>query len=262
VEALKVKAGEWAEQAGAFPCQEVASGPITENVEIGDAVDLDKFPVPLWHELDGGPYIGTGVGVITRDPDTGWVNMGTYRVQRHDRNRVGFYISPGKHSRIHRDTYFARGEPCPVVMVFGADPLNYILAASEIPQGINELNYMGAVRGKPVPVIKGRVTGLPIPANAEIVVEGIANPTDVMLEGPFGEWTGTYASKGREEPFIKVETLYYRNNPILLGSPPSKGLASDQGFWRSIWRVRARLNSVSCIRIRSAFSIHRSGSGK
>lgn len=244
VEALKVKAGDWAQQADAYPCQEVASGPVTENVEIGDAVDLEKFPVPLWHELDGGPYIGTGVGVITRDPDTGWVNMGTYRVQRHDRHRVGFYISPGKHSRIHRDTYFARGEPCPVAMVFGADPLNYILAASEIPHGINELNYMGAVRGKPVPVIKGRVTGLPIPANAEIVIEGIANPTDVMLEGPFGEWTGTYASKGREEPFIKVETLYYRNNPILLGSPPSKGLASDQGFWRSIWRSALLYNEI------------------
>jgi 4-hydroxy-3-polyprenylbenzoate decarboxylase len=165
-------------------------------------------------------------------------------VQRHDRNRVGFYISPGKHSRMHRDTYFSRGEPCPVVMVFGADPLNYILAASEIPHGINELNYMGAVRGKPVPVIKGRVTGLPIPANAEIVIEGIANPTDLMFEGPFGEWTGTYASKGREEPFIKVETLYYRNNPILLGSPPSKGLASDQGFWRSIWRSALMYNEI------------------
>jgi len=236
VEALKTKASTWAEEAKNFPCEFVSSGPIMENIEEGDAVDLEKFPVPLWHELDGGRYIGTGVGVITRDPDTGWVNMGTYRVQLHDRNHVGFYISPGKHSRIHRDTYFARGESCPVVMVFGADPLTYILAASEIPHGISELDYMGAIRQKPVCVIKGRVTGLPIPAFAEIAIEGIANPKDLRFEGPFGEWTGTYASKGREEPFIKVEALYYRNNPILLGSPPSKGLASDQGFWRSIWR--------------------------
>ncbi len=244
VEQLKVKAGTWAEQAGNFPCQVVSAGPITENVEKGDDVDLEKFPVPLWHELDGGRYIGTGVGVITRDPDTGWVNMGTYRVQLHDRHHVGFYISPGKHSRIHRDTYFARNEPCPVVMVFGSDPLTYILSASEIPQGIGELDYMGAIRGKSVPVIEGRVTKLPIPVNAEIAVEGIAYPGKLKQEGPFGEWTGTYASKGREEPFIKVETLYYRNNPILLGSPPSKGLASDQGFWRSIWRSALVYNEI------------------
>lgn len=244
VEILKTKAGQWAEEAADFPCKVVSSGPITENVEKGNDVDLGKFPVPLWHELDGGKYIGTGVGVITRDPDTGWVNMGTYRVQLHDRRHVGFYISPGKHSRIHRDTYFARGESCPVVMVFGSDPLTYILSASEIPTGIGELDYMGAIRGKSLPVIKGRVTGLPIPANAEIAVEGIANPKDLKMEGPFGEWTGTYASKGRKEPFIKVETLYYRNNPILLGSPPSKGLASDQGFWRSVWRSALVYNEI------------------
>lgn len=244
VEGLKVKAGEWAEQAGNFPYQVVSSGPITENVEKGKDIDLGKFPVPLWHELDGGKYIGTGVGVITRDPDTGWVNMGTYRVQLHDGKHVGFYISPGKHSRIHRDTYFSRDEACPVVMVFGSDPLTYILSASEIPNGICELDYMGAIRGKSVPVIKGRITGLPIPANAEIAVEGIANPKDLKQEGPFGEWTGTYASKGRKEPFIKVQTLYYRHNPILLGSPPSKGLASDQGFWRSIWRSALVYNEI------------------
>ncbi len=244
VEILRTKAGEWADKAKDFPCQIVSSGPITENIEKGEEVDLEKFPVPLWHELDGGRYIGTGVGVITKDPDTGWINMGTYRVQLHDGKHVGFYISPGKHSRIHRDKYFARGESCPVVMVFGSDPLTYILSASEIPNEICELDYMGAIRGKSLPVIKGRVTGLPIPANAEIAVEGIANPKDLKFEGPFGEWTGTYASKGREEPFIKVETLYYRNNPILLGSPPSKGLASDQGFWRSVWRSALVYNEI------------------
>jgi 4-hydroxy-3-polyprenylbenzoate decarboxylase len=244
VETLKAKAGEWALAAKDFPHQVVESGPILENVEEGAKVDLNKFPVPLWHEHDGGKYIGTGVGVITRDPDTGIVNMGTYRVMQHDDQHVGFFISPGKHSRIHRDKYFQRGEPCPVVMVVGFDPLNYMLSASEIPNGIYELDYMGAARGEPVKVIKGKITGLPFPANAEIVLEGIAYPKDLKFEGPFGEWTGTYASKGREEPFVKVEALYYRNNPILLGSPPSKGLASDQGFWRAIWRSALVYNEI------------------
>jgi 4-hydroxy-3-polyprenylbenzoate decarboxylase len=154
VEALRKKAGEWETTAKEFPYKVVDSGAILENVEEGDQVDLEKFPVPLWHEEDGGRYIGTGVGVITRDPDTGVPNMGTYRVQLHDRRNVGFYISPGKHSRIHRDKYFAKGEPCPVAMVFGPDPLTYILSASEVPRGIYELDYMGAVRGESVPVME------------------------------------------------------------------------------------------------------------
>lgn len=244
VEALKTKAREWEGKAKDFPVKVVDSGPILENLEEGEAVDLEKIPVPLWHELDGGRYIGTGSAVVTRDPDTGIVNMGTYRGQLHDRRTVGFYISPGKHSRIHRDKYFARGEPCPVVMVFGPDPLTYMLSASEIPMGIYELDYLGAIRGEPVEVIKGKVTGLPIPANAEIAVEGIAYPNDLKHEGPFGEWTGTYASKGRDEPFFKVEALYYRNDPILLGSPPSKGLYADQGLWRAVWRSALLHNEI------------------
>ena len=236
VEILKGKAGEWAEKAKLFPAKVVSNGPILENIEEGDRVDLSKFPVPKWHEEDGGEYIGTGVGIVTRDPDTGQVNIGTYRVQRHDSKTVGFYISPGKHGRMHRDKHFERGLPCPVAMIFGWDPLSFALSASEIPHGIFELDYLGAALGEPVPVIKGKVTGLPFPANAEIVVEGFADPKEVMLEGPFGEWTGYYASSARKEPFLKIAALYYRDNPVLLGCPPSKGLYADQGFFRSVWR--------------------------
>ena len=78
-------------------------GPVLENIQLGDDVNLDIFPSPRWHELDGGPYIGTGSYDITRDADTGDVNLGTYRVMSMDKNTVGFYISPGKHGRIHRD---------------------------------------------------------------------------------------------------------------------------------------------------------------
>lgn len=244
VETLRVKADGWAKRAGEFPFKVVDSGPILENIEAADEVNLEKFPVPLWHELDGGRYIGTGVGVITRDPDSGILNMGTYRSQLHDRHNVGFYITRGKHGRLHRDKYFERGEPCPVVMIFGFDPLSYILSASEIPYDVFELNYMGAVRGEAVAVIEGKTTGLPIPANAEIAIEGFAHRDALKMEGPFGEWPGTYGSKQSMEPFVKVSTLYYRNNPVLMGSPPSKGLASDQGFWRAIWRSALVYNEI------------------
>jgi len=249
VEALKVKAGEWSEKAKDFPAEEVTSGPILENVEEGDKIDLEKFPVPLWHELDGGKYIGTGVGIVTMDPDSGNLNIGTYRAQLHDSKTVGYYISPGKHGRMHRDKYFARGEPCPVVMIFGLDPLSFALSASEIPAGIFEPDYLGAIKGKPISVIKGKVTGLPIPANAEIAIEGFADPRERKVEGPFGEWTGYYASSAREEPYIKAAALYYRNDPILLGSPPAKGSYSEFGFFRSVWRSALIYNEIEKVGI-------------
>ena len=84
------------------------SGPITENVDSGDKVDLLKFPTPRWHEHDGGRYIGTGCMVIMEDPDGHWTNVGTYRVCVHDRNTLGIWISPGKHGRLIREKYWAR----------------------------------------------------------------------------------------------------------------------------------------------------------
>ncbi|HME42146.1 MAG TPA: UbiD family decarboxylase [Syntrophorhabdales bacterium] len=213
----------------------VESGPIMENVLEGDAVDVLKFPTPKWHEEDGGRYIGTGSYNITRDPDEGWINVGTYRVQVQDKNHVGFYISPGKHGRMHRDKYFARKEPCPVVVVVGGDPLLYLAGASELPFGLCELDWAGAVRGAPFEVIKGKYTGLPIPARAEIVLEGFAHYDDVQEEGPFGEWTGYYASASRKEPRIEIKAIYHRNDPIILGSPPNRP-PDELAFYRSFMR--------------------------
>ena len=169
----------------------------------------------MWHELDGGRYIGTALGVITRDPDTGDCNMGAYRGQLFDGRSVGSYMTVGKQGRLHRDKYFERGEPCPQVIVIGIDPLSFALSATEVPRSVFELDYLGAIRNKPVPVIKGKVTGLPIPAEAEIAIEGFANPRDTKIEGRFGEWPGTYGSKPSPQPFVKAEALYYRTDPIL-----------------------------------------------
>ena len=205
-----------------IPYQFVEEGPILENVKMGNEVDVLSFPTPLWHELDGGRYIGTGSCVITQDPDEGWVNIGTYRVMIHDEKSVGSYISPGKHGRVHRDTYMARNQPMPVAIVVGGDPLLYLMACNEVPYGISEYEFAGALRGKPYPVIRGRVTGLPIPAHAEIVLEGFIDPNKRRREGPFGEWTGYYGSSVRDEPVLDVKAIYYRNNPIILGSPPNR----------------------------------------
>ena len=236
VEWLKGRSIMWLEKCIRYEPSYVSDGPILENIESGADVDLTKFPVPKWHPDDAGPYIGTGCAVITKDPDNNWINLGTYRSQLFSKNEVGLYISPGKHGKIMEEKYFRSGKKMPVVLVYGMDPLTFLVSSTEIPYGVSELNYIGAIRGRSVPVVKGRATNLPIPAYSEIAVEGFIEPDKMREEGPFGEWTGYYASGQRLEPYIEVVNSYYRDEPILLGFPPSKGSYSSYGYFRSVYR--------------------------
>ena len=199
------------------PPVEVETGPVRENVVVGDDIDILKFPVPKLHEMDGGRYIGTGVTTITKDPDEGWVNVGTYRVMVHDSKTLSFYASPGQHVSIIREKYWAKGENCPVVMCFGQEPLLFGLSTMPLPWGMSELDAAGYFKGKPTEVIKGSITGLPIPATAEIAIEGLSPPpsVDSRQEGPFGEWTGYYASGTALAPIVQIKAIYYRHNPII-----------------------------------------------
>jgi 4-hydroxy-3-polyprenylbenzoate decarboxylase len=216
-----------------IPPRYVQDGPILENVKAGDEIDLRKFPAPIWHERDGGRYIGTASVTITTDPKREWINLGTYRNVIHERDMVGFYASPGKHGRLHREMFWREGKPCPVVVTFGQDPLLFHAASSfDVPSGASELDLAGAIKGEPIEVIRGEATGLPIPAYAEIAIEGECLTDELVQEGPFGEFTGYYASGARLEPIIRVKRLYYRNDPIITGCPPARPPA-ESTFARS-----------------------------
>ncbi len=232
LEVVRPKINEWNGNLGKFGIHYVKEGPILENVLSGDKIDLFKFPVPRWHELDGGRYIGTGDAVITQDPDNAQINLGTYRIMVHDKKTTALYISPGKHGRVHYEKYHARGQKAPVCISVGHHPLVFRTACLELPHGA-EYNYIGAVTGQPVDVIKEEITGLPIPANADIVIAGFCPPNKTKIEGPFGEWTGYYASKDRPAPIFEVERIYHRNDPIIVGSPPGRA-PSDSSFMRGI----------------------------
>ena len=236
VENLRGRPSTWEREAENFKPETVEKGPIMENIRSEGEVNMGIFPIPLWHKDDGGKFIGTGVAVITADPDDGSINVGSYRSQFYGSNTVGLNIERGKHGNTHREKYFSRGMPMPVVLVFGPDPLLYILAGSEIPTGVSELDYYGAVKGERMKVIKGKVTGLPIPASCEIAVEGYVYQDRKKLEGPHGEWTGYYASDPAEKAFVDVKTLYYRNDAILMGAAMSRGSYNDHAMWRSIWK--------------------------
>jgi 4-hydroxy-3-polyprenylbenzoate decarboxylase len=158
--------------AATIPPKEVGHAPVTENIMTGSQVDLLKFPVLRSHETDGGRYIGTGDVIINADPDSGYVNMGTYRMQVHGPDLLGIWMSPGQQGRQICMKYWEQGRACPVVATFGQDPLCFLASMTKFPWQKSELEVIGGLRGKPLEVIKGSVTGLPIPAYAEIAVEG------------------------------------------------------------------------------------------
>ena len=213
-----------------IPPEYVDESPLYENVFTGKDIDVLKLPVPKWHDEgrrplhrhrprghDPGP--GRGLGEHGHLPHHG----------PREADRLAVYISPGKHGRIHRQKAFDRNKPLKVAISFGQDPLLFLLSSRQIPWGEQELDYAGGIKGAPVDVIRGEFTGLPIPAHAEIAIEGEIMPDETRDEGPFGEWPGYYASGSRQEPVVHVKSLMYRNNPILTGSPPFRPLPGADG---------------------------------
>jgi 4-hydroxy-3-polyprenylbenzoate decarboxylase len=246
-----------------IPPVEVKSSPLMENVLEGKNVDVFKLPVPIHHELDAGRYIGTACAVITRDPDSGWINAGTYRIQVVEPATGMCYISPGKHGRLHRDKYFERGQPCPAVAVVGLDPLLFLAARYQVPPGLSELDWVGGLRKQPMEILRSTVTGLPIPANSEIVLEGEFRHDERRMEGPFGEWPGYYAGGKIEEPVFRIKKMMFRDNPILTcaasNKPPHSHLY-ERAFIRSaaLWEG---LEKASVPELRGVW-VHEAGSGR
>ena len=218
----------WKEKRQSIKPQEPArvdDSPLHENAMRAEEVDLEKFPAPHWHRKDGGSYIGSGSIVVMRDPDDNWINASIYRVQVHSKNQVTIQFDhPGRHGAIIAKKYWDQGKACPVAVVNGEDPALFVAGFEYLPPGYSEYEFAGAIKGAPIEVIEGPETGLPIPAHAESVLEGELLSPDQMtlLEGPFGEFTGYYAAERRPCPVMKVKAVHYRDNPILLGSPPMK----------------------------------------
>jgi len=207
-----------------IPPEEIEHAPVLQNILTGSDVNVLKFPAPHWHEKDGGRYIGTFDAVICRDPDTDYINVGTYRVQVHDDKTVGLWIIPGKHGNLIAQKYWSKGRDCPFLIACGMPPSMILASAVGIPWGMSEYDFLGGILGVPIPVVRGRDTSLPMPANAELVLEGYAPPPETSShpEGPFGEWPGYYASGTIDRPVVKISAIYHRDDPIITGDPPLK----------------------------------------
>lgn len=178
----------------------VAGGPVKENILRGNDVNLYELPVPKWNPADGGRYINTQCGVVTRDPDTGWLNVGLYRGMIAGLNRIPVLLIMTQHWGQHFAKYRERKERMPVAVFYGGEPLlTFVAATPAAPAGVCEYDMVGALRGEPVALVECETSDLLVPADAEIVVEGYVDPdpSTFMPEGPFREYTATTAAPPR-----------------------------------------------------------------
>ena len=204
----------------------------------GDAVDLSTIPVQTCWPGDAGPLITWGL-VVTRGPDKPRQNLGIYRMQVIDHNRVIMrWLAHRGGALDFRDWQRAHpGEPFPVAVALGADPATILGAVTPVPDTLSEYAFAGLLRGGRTEVTQCIGSDLQVPASAEFVLEGLIHPDDVAPEGPFGDHTGYY-NEVDDFPVFSIDRITHRDDPIYhstyTGRPPDEpailGVALNEVF--------------------------------
>ncbi|HZR59492.1 MAG TPA: UbiD family decarboxylase [Xanthobacteraceae bacterium] len=229
----------------------VDKGPVKDVILKGDAIDQAEFPVPKWHYLEGGRYIHTFSSIVTRDPDTGVMNVGMYRgMIGQKKNTAPFLlIKGGQHWGAHFVKWAARKQPMPVACVIGWDPIMSFLSGSPLPAGLCEWDVMGAYRGEPAQLVRCETVDLAVPASAEIVIEGTISddPATYENEGPFGEFTGYVSDLPTPRPTLQITCITHRRDPIFCGSLEGTlpGSYSENSVMSSVQRAAIAWNILN-----------------
>ncbi|MEU2379566.1 UbiD family decarboxylase [Streptomyces misionensis] len=213
-------------RAEPVPARPVPTGPCKENILVGDDVDLERLPVPLLHQEDGGRYLGTYGFHVVRSPDGEWTSWSVARTMLHDRNTLVGPAMPQQHVGMIREMWRREGKPTPWAMVLGAPPAALAAAGMPLPAGVSEDGYVGALAGAGVEVVRAETNGLYVPANAEIVLEGHISADETGPEGPMGEYHGYSFPHSKPQPLFHVEAMTYRDQAVLpvcaAGVPPEE----------------------------------------
>jgi 4-hydroxy-3-polyprenylbenzoate decarboxylase len=221
-----------------MPQKVISKAPCQENVWVGDEVDLSRLPVQTCWPEDAGPLITWGL-VITQGPHKSRQNLGIYRQQIIDKNKVimrwlshrGGALDFQEWQQTHK------GEPFPIAVALGTDPATILGAVTPVPDTLSEYAFAGLLRGSRTQVTRCLTHNLQVPANAEFVLEGFIYPDEMAPEGPFGDHTGYY-NEIETFPVFTIERLTHRNQPIYhstyTGRPPDEpailGVALNEVF--------------------------------
>ena len=188
----------------------VDQAPCHENVLTGDQVDMSRVPVPIHAPKDGGPIITGGV-IVSKSINGTRQNLSFQRMHVKGKDKISIMINEWRHLKEFYDEAEAQGKPLPISIVIGADPVVYVGAGLRYDG--DEMEIAGAIRGRPMDVVKSVTNDIYVPAEAEFVIEGEILPQQRELEGPLGEFTGHYSAPWNS-PVIHVTAITHRNGAI------------------------------------------------
>jgi 4-hydroxy-3-polyprenylbenzoate decarboxylase len=202
--------------------------------EVAEAPDLTQMPVLKCWPLDGGRFVTFGM-VITHNPRTGARNLGLYRLQVFGKDQTGMHWQSMKGGRGHYWEAEQQGQDLEVAVVIGADPILMMSSILPLPEDVDEIGFAGFLRGKSVPLVRAKTLNMSVPANAEIILEGVVRGKERRIEGPFGDHFGHY-SEAAEFPVFHVRRVTRRRNAVyaatVVGKPPQEdkflGLAAGE----------------------------------
>ena len=208
-------------KVGRIGPREVSSGPCQEVIKTDNA-SLYEFPIMKCWPEDAGHYITLPL-VFTHDPNTGKRNVGLYRLQVFDERTLGMHWQLHKGGMGHYKESVRAGKRMEIAVAVGSEPVLTYAATAPLPPEIDEMVFAGFLREKSVEMVRCKTVDVLAPANAEIVIEGYVDPSELRTEGPFGDHTGVY-SLADEYPVLHVTAITHRRNPIyastIVGKPP------------------------------------------
>jgi len=215
-----------AHQRSPIPPKQISadSAPCKQNILLGEDATLDRFPIPLVHQDDGGRYVNTWGIIVARTPDGRWTNWSISRIMMIDGRHMTGLVLPQQHIGVIWAEWEKIGKPMPFAVVQGADPGVPMIGGMPIPADVDEGSFLGTLYGEPVEVVKCETVDLDVPATAEVVIEGHLSITRDATEGPYAEFHGYALPETSPEPVYTIEAITYRDNPIWpltsTGRPP------------------------------------------
>lgn len=245
-----LKALSSAKDLVSFIPKKVRSGPVKEVVEHNP--NLLKFPILKCWPQDGGRFITFPV-VITRDPETGVLNAGMYRMQVFDERTTGMHWQIHKHGALHYKKLKEMGvDRLEVAVAIGVDPATLYASTAPLPENMSEFMLAGFIRKKRLKMVDCETVDLQVPATAEIVLEGYVKLDEFRIEGPFGDHTGYYTPP-EPYPVFHVECITHRENPIyhatIVGKPPMEdawlGKATERIFLPMIKMIHPEIVDIN-----------------
>jgi len=225
------KLPELSKMTGSFPKQE-KSGPVTEVIV--ENPSFDDIPILKTWPKDAGKFITLGL-VATKHPETGIRNLGVYRMQIVDKTHAMMHWQKHKRGAHHGDISKEKGEKIPAAVIIGGEPSTVFAGVAPVPEGLDKYLFSGITRKQGIKTVPCKTIDLDVPANAEIVLEGYVDPSDIRDEGPFGDHTGYYTPV-EPYPTFTLTGIMRRKNPIYLTTIVGKPILEDAYIGKVIER--------------------------